>query len=337
MKKIICVGILVADIIVEPVTCYPEKGKLSRVASITMYNGGNAMTAALNLKKLGVPSAVAGMVGADMFGDFLRSKLEACGINTDGLKSSGDGQTSASVLMTGEDGERSFFHCTGANALFSESDIDYSVIDKYDAVFVTGTFLLDGFDGEPTAKFLKKCKEMGKTTFLDVCWDAAGRWGETLDMSIPYIDYLMPSIDEAICLTGKTDPDEIADVFASKGAKNTVIKLGSRGSYLRRAGEKKGKIFPPYKIEKPVDTTGAGDSFCSGFLAAYSRDESDDECMRIANAAGALCVTEKGATTGIRSYGETVKFADDRRAELTQAGDCMQTKEDTKNTKTKEN
>lgn len=175
-------------------------------------------------------------------------------------------------------------------------------------VFVTGTFLMDTFDGIETMQFLKKCKDMGKTTFLDVCWDAKGKWGELLDMSLPYIDYLMPSIDEAIHMAGKENPEEIADVFVSKGAKNIIIKLGSKGSYLRKEDEKSGNIFKPYYIENPVDTTGAGDSFCSGFLAAFARGESLDECMKFANATGAHCVMAKGATSGIKTYEEIKSF-----------------------------
>lgn len=305
MKKIACVGILVADVIVEQVESFPEKGKLENVNSITVHNGGNAMTASVNLKKLGVSSCLIGMVGEDMFGDFLIKRLEEENVDTRGVRKNETVQTSASVLMIDKTGERSYFHTTGTNAVFSEKDIDYSVIDGCDAVFVTGTFLMDRFDGEETMAFLKKCKEKGKTTFLDVCYDAKGKWGEKLDISMPYIDYLMPSIDEAKEIAKKEDPDEISSVFIEKGAKNVIIKLGSKGSYLRKEGEEKGKVFPPFYVKNPVDTTGAGDSFCSGFLAAFAHGESIEECMEFGNLTGACCVMEKGATTGIKSYEET--------------------------------
>lgn len=313
MKKVASVGILVADIIIEPVSTYPEKGVLAPVNSITMHNGGNAMTASINLRKLGVESSMVGMVGNDMFGEYLRGKLKEANVNVDGLVSSDKAQTSASALMIDKTGERSFFHCVGANAVFSEKDIDYSVIEKNDMVFVTGSFLLDTFDGEETMTFLKKCKEMGKTTFLDVCWDAKGKWGELLNMSMPYIDFIMPSIDEAVNIAGKDDPDEIADVFMANGAKNVIIKLGSKGSYLRKEGESKGTVYPSFKIENPVDTTGAGDSFCSGFLAAYAAGKSVEECMIFANATGAISVTEKGATTAIKSFEDTLEFIESRK------------------------
>ena len=76
---------------------------------------------------------------------------------------------------------------------------------------------------------------MGKTTFLDVCWDAKGNWGKLLNMSMPYIDWFMPSIDEAVKISGETDTDRISEVFFERGIKNVVIKMGSDGCFLRCA------------------------------------------------------------------------------------------------------
>lgn len=308
MMKVACVGILVADAIVERVSSYPEKGVMIPVNSISMCTGGNAMTAAINLKKLGTESRIIGMIGNDMFGDFLKNNLVSAGVDVGALKVSRSVQTSVSILMIDDEGERSYFHCKGTNAAFSEEDIDYSVIEDCDMVFVTGSFLMDRFDGEETMRFLKRCKEMGKTTFLDVCWDASGRWGELLDMSMPYIDFIMPSIDEAVCIAKESEPEKIADVLISRGTKNVIIKLGSKGSFLRKEGDTEGKLFPPFYVENPVDTVGAGDSFCSGFLAAFARGKSLEECMITGNATGSHCVTAVGATAGIRSFEETLSF-----------------------------
>lgn len=311
--RVACVGILVADAIVSQVEGYPGRGVLKRVDSVTLHNGGNAMTAAMNLRKLGVESALVGKVGCDIFGDFLRERLVSAGVDVKGLRADPTSQTSVSIVMLDATGERSFLHCVGANGTFGIKDIDYSVIESCDLVFVTGSFLMDTFDGAETAEFLKTCKKMGKTTFLDVCWDAKNKWSELLDPAMPYIDYLMPSIDEAERLADCRDPDEISAVFMNKGVRNVVIKLGSKGSYLRLEGEKKGRVFPAVKGVTAVDTTGAGDSFCSGFLAAYARGKSPEECITFANATGALCVTAQGATTGIRTYEETICFMEEMK------------------------
>ncbi|MBQ7076355.1 MAG: carbohydrate kinase family protein [Clostridia bacterium] len=313
MKKVACVGILVADVIVEPVNGIPEKGLLTHVNSITMHSGGNAMTASINLTKLGVDANVIGCVGNDIFGTFLIDCLNKAGVKTDGVKISDAVQTSSSIaLIDGETKDRTFLHCVGTNGVFSIDDIDFSVIEKSDIVFVTGTFLLKTFDGKQTMEFLKKCKEMGKTTVLDVCWDASGRWGEVLDMSMPYIDIFMPSIDEARELAKKETPEEMADVFFKNGAGKVVIKCGSTGCFYKENKDAQGRMLPAYKIENPVDTTGAGDSFCSGFLAAYARDEQFEDCIKSGNATGAHCVMGKGATSGIPTYDVIKNFIKER-------------------------
>ena len=314
MKKVACVGILVADVMIQPVSRYPDKGLLERVNSITVHSGGNAMTAAVNLRKLGTPSTLIGKVGSDMFGEFLINSLKNDGVNTDGIASDSDAQTSASVLMLdGDTGERTIFHCTGANAALTIGDIDFDVIDKNDIVFVTGAFLMDRFDGEQTALFLKRCKEMGKTTALDVCWDAKGNWGKLLNCAMPYIDYFLPSVDEAKMLSEKDSVSDMADVFFDNGVKHVVIKCGSKGCYCRWDKGSEGVMIPAFRIENPVDTTGAGDSFCSGFLAALSRDEAFLDCAELGNAVGAFCVTQMGATSGTPTYEEAKRFIKERK------------------------
>lgn len=305
MKSVACVGILVADVIVKSVKEYPEKGLLLPVNSITVHSGGNAMTASINLTRYGVPSSIIGKVGNDLFGEHLRNVLKDKGVSTQGLTVDKETQTSASVLMIdSESGERSFFHCVGANAAFSIDDIDFDIIESSDIVFVTGTFLLKTFDGEQTMAFLKKCKEMGKTTVLDVCWDSSGKWGEILNCCMPYIDFFLPSINEAEELSGKKDVEEMARTFIKNGVGTVVIKCGEDGAFCKTSAEKSGVMIPAFKADRVMDTTGAGDNFCSGFLAAYARGLSAEKCAEIGNAAGSYSVGLMGAATGTISYEE---------------------------------
>ena len=128
-------------------------------------------------------------------------------------------------------------------------------------------------------------------------------------MTIQYIDIFLPSIDEAIELSGETEPDKIADVFFNMGVSKVVIKLGSRGCYMRETKDSQPVIIPCFKV-KAVDTTGAGDSFCAGFLSAMAKGLSFEQCGRFANAVGAHCVMAMGATTGIKSFEEINEFID---------------------------
>lgn len=312
MADIACVGIMVADVIVKSVDTIPKKGLLERVDSIGLFSGGNAMTAAINIKKIGISSAVIGKVGTDYFGKFLIDCLDNSGVETDGVSISTDTQTSVSVALSSHDGERTFLHCTGANGALCYDDINWDTIDKAKIVFVTGTYLMDAFDGVQTSAFLKKCKEMGKITALDVCWDAKGRWDDILKDTMPYIDIFMPSIDEAKEIAHKDTPEQIAQVFFDWGVKTAVIKLGSKGCYVQNKGES-GKRFPSLGNVDVVDTTGAGDSFCSGFLSALAMGKDIFECAEFGNATGAMCVTQQGATTGIKNKTEILKFIEKHR------------------------
>lgn len=124
---------------------------------------------------------------------------------------------------------------------------------------------------------------------------------------LPFIDFFLPSIDEAVQLSGESDIDKIADVFFDKGVKQVVIKIGSKGCYMRETPSSTGVIIPSYNV-KAIDTTGAGDSFSAGFITGLVKGMSFHDCGRFANAVGAHCVSSVGATTGIKSYDEIMAF-----------------------------
>ena len=87
--------------------------------------------------------------------------------------------------------------------------------------------------------------------------------------------------------------------------------MGKRGCFAQENSGSVPFLLPAYSSIDVVDTTGAGDSFCSGFLAAWAKGEPFAECVRFANAAGAHCVMKKGATTGMKSYEEIKKFMEE--------------------------
>lgn len=311
MFDVACIGILTADCIAKPVDKIPEPGKLGLIDSLKLYTGGCATNAAIDLAKLGAKVAIIGMVGDDGFGNFMIGELEKYQVDTKGLKVSDEAGSSASVVIVNPEGERSFIHTVGANAKFSEKDVDFSVIEESDIVFVAGTMLMPTFDGQQCANVLKKCQEMGKTTVLDCAWDDTGRWMDVLAPCMPYIDYFIPSVDEAEQLAGTSDVDKMADCFFERGAKHVVIKVGKDGCYVRDTKDSEPVMLPTYNAYKPVDTTGAGDSFCSGFLYGLSHGMSIVDSAKLGNAVGTHCIMEVGASTGIKPYAEIQKFMEE--------------------------
>jgi len=306
MLDVVCVGVLVADAIARSVEKLPEKGKLELVNNISLYTGGCAANSGVDMAKIGLKAGVIGNLGDDGFGGFMRSALAQSGIHVEGIRVKSGVSTSASLVMVTPDGERSFIHCTGANGYFTEDDIDYEIIKDSCFVFVAGTMLMPRFDGTECALFLKKCKEMGKTTILDTAWDSTGRWMEILQPAMPYIDYFLPSLDEARQLSGMKVPDEIADYFISLGPKVVAIKMGENGSLIKTKDGK--RITVPAFTVQAVDATGAGDSFCAGFITGLVRGWTLEKCGLFANAVGAHCVMAAGASGGIRSEEEIWAF-----------------------------
>jgi len=309
-----CIGNLVADVITKPVDNVPAAGLLERVSSIETFTGGCAMNAGTDMAKLGIRTAVLGKIGNDSFGQFLRNALEENGICADGVAVDNEVQTSASIVLSSSSGERSFLHCVGANGTYSDEDVNWDVIAESKVVFVAGTMLLDAFDGEPCARVLKKAKEMGKITVLDTAWDNQGRWMKVLAPCLKYVDIFLPSIEEAVAASGKTELDDIADFFFDHGVKQVAIKNGKHGCYLRESRDAAPVLLPTYTDAPRVDTTGAGDSFCAGFITGIVKGLSFTECGKLANAVGTFCVGAKGASTGIKSYEETCAFMETHTA-----------------------
>lgn len=308
MHDVVCVGILVADAIAKPVKKIPEKGKLELVENLALYTGGCASNSAIDMSVIGRDVAIVGKIGNDGFGMFIKNSLENYKLDTKGLVIDPENSTSASLVIVSEDGERSFIHSPGANAHFTEKDVDYEVIKNSKIVFVAGTMLMPKFDGEDCALVLKKSKEMGKITALDTAWDSTGQWMDLLKPAMEHIDYFLPSYEEAEQLSGKTDIEEAADVFLEMGPHTVVIKNGKEGCFVKSklTGEK--HHVPTYTKIKAVDTTGAGDAFCAGFLAALSKDKPILECAKFANAVGTHCVMASGASSGIKSEEEILEF-----------------------------
>lgn len=307
MFDVSCVGILTADVSAKPVEKLPSKGLLDKISSIQLFLGGCAANAAVDMAKLGVKVQIFGKIGQDHFGTFVKSELDRAGVLTDGLAESHTSQTSASVVAVSSDGERSVIHCVGANGEFCLEDIDFEKIQKSKILFIAGTFLMPSFDGTGAASLLRMAKEEGILCCLDTAWDTSGDWMQKLSCCMPYLDWFMPSYEEAVQLSGKRKPEEMAEIFLRMGAGSIVIKLGASGCYVKQK-DQDGYFVRAYNDIAAADTSGAGDSFCAGFLTGLLEGWEPEKCARFANAVGRFCVASIGATTGIPSKEEIIAY-----------------------------
>lgn len=315
MKKVICIGSVTTDVIVTPADSIPDSGTLRAVDSITTHVGGCAANAAIDLAKLGVPVMLCCKLGKDSFGDFVYKTTSEHKVDVSGIVFDQAVGTTVSVVCVSSAGERSFLYSPGSTSALTERDVPAELLNQADIVFVAGAMLLSSFDGKPCASIMKRARELGKYTVMDTAWDFDDIWIDKIKDVLPHLDLFMPSIDEAAKLTGQSDKEKIADMLFAYGCKNVIIKLGKQGALVCPSRQKR-KVVPAYTDIKPVDTTGAGDSFCAGFLAGLAQGWDYYRSAEFANAVGAHCVMKVGATTGIKSIEETLEFMNNTNPSL---------------------
>jgi sugar/nucleoside kinase (ribokinase family) len=296
-----------ADVVGKPIDALPEKGKLGLVDKIELHTGGCAANTGVALAILGIDTAIVGKVGTDGFGDFILQRYQKYGIDTTGIVRDPEIATSSTIVFVHSDGERSFRHYFGTNATFCLNDIDLEPIKQSKILHVAGAFLMPALDGEPTANLMREAQTAGVITSLDTVWDARGLWLPQIAPTLPYTHYFLPNYEEAQMLAGgREKPDEIARFLLDLGVKVVGIKLGAKGCYFRtQTGDH--FAIPAHKVTL-LDALGAGDSFVAGFLAGLTKNWDMEQCARFACAVGACCVQSLGATTGIRTFEETMRF-----------------------------
>jgi len=120
---------------------------------------------------------------------------------------------------------------------------------------------------------------------------------------LPYVDYFIPSYDEAVALTGCKTPESIVEALICAGAPYIVgVKLAGKGCYISNG--QKSKLVRAKNIKRIVDATGAGDAFVAGFIAATLKGLDPFKAASVANSVAASCISAVGASTAIRPLNE---------------------------------
>lgn len=306
---IVC-GNMVADIIGRPIDALVPKHNAghTRVDQIRLFTGGFACNAASALARLGVRTGVIGRVGEDEWKNVIARTLERRGIDVSGISVDPANQTPATIVCVDSTGERTFYHAAGASRNFSAAHVrEHLPLIRHSRFFALGYYgILPAMEPDLPALLQELKAECGVTTLLDTC----GAVGPTLDdlaQSLPHVDFFIPSLHEATTLTRRNDPKEIVKTLRDNGARGVVgVKLGGEGCLLDD-GKRSARVAA-LPVEQVVDTTGAGDSFLAGIIAAYLHGMDLEQMARFANAVGSCCVQALGASSGIRSFEETMKL-----------------------------
>ena len=319
-----------------------QPGHLLPIGAPTVASGGSVSNTGLALHKLGIPTRLMGKIGDDSFGKELCSLLSAVDKNlVKEMRSLAEERTSYTIILSPSDADRVFLHSTGANDTFGPEDIDYAALyeaDMFHFGYPTAMARMFANDGKELAELLQRAKETGVTTSLDTSMfdrhGAAGdtNWEDLLQRALPSVDIFLPSLDEILLMLmmEKTagEPDavlsrQLAEMLLDFGAGIVVLKQGEHGLYLRTrdagygrnlgrglagtgANWRNRELWAPAFDVSVVGTTGAGDCAVSGFLAAVLRGLGPDEALLMAAAVGACNVESADATSGVRSWPDTI-------------------------------
>ena len=312
---VVCCGNISVDIPVWPVEAFAW-GTTTWVDTIQENIGGNGGNTSTALAVLGVPTRVYGVVGNDARGEFILGFLRDRGVDT-GCIARSEKPTSCTVCVVHPTGDRLFLHRVGSSNDVQAESVRFDDGAPFSHFHLANLFALPAVRAQ-AGDMMRRARSQGWSTSLDTAWDARGRWMKDVLPCLPYTDLLFVNELEAKMLTGSEDPDEAVRVLRDDGATDVVVKLGGRGCVVYYGSER--DCVPAFEVQV-VDTTGAGDCFAAGFLAALHRGRSYDEAARFANAVGALSVERLGTVFGVRSWEETERWMSRARKIVDHASD----------------
>lgn len=297
---IAAIGELNVDVILNGIESEPEIGKEKFARDMTLTLGSSTAIFAANAAALGTKVCFVGMIGRDVFGNLVRSSLEAKGVDTSYLIE-GDTPTGATICMSyGED--RANLTYQGAMDVMGFGDIDKSVFDCARHIHLSSLFMQSALLRD-IDKVLDLAAAKGVSVSLDTQWDPMETWKLDYKKVLPRITVFMPNETELQALTGKGSLEEAIEEVLPFLGKAMLVKCGSKGSLLvRKDGTR--HALPAFLNKDVVDAIGAGDSFNSGFISAFVKGMSLEDCQHTGNLTGAVNTTAAGGTGAFTSLEE---------------------------------
>ena len=250
--------------------------------------GGSAANTIVGLARLGCKVGFIGKVADDREGKMLVKDFCIEGVDTSGIIHAKHGRSGTVMGFVDEKGDRALYVDPGVNDTieFNEINMEYA--------FQTRFLHLTSFVGEKSFQTQKRLVEaLPQTVKLSLDpGELYARKGLMLEPIIEKTFVLMPNLNELELLTKTADYRKGADVLLKKGVEIVAVKLGSKGCYVTDG--KENHSVEPFEV-KVVDTTGAGDAFCAGFLYGLISGKSLYECGKFGNFVASRCIMKMGA------------------------------------------
>jgi ribokinase len=257
--------------------------------------GGSAANTAVGLARLGCKVGYIGKVGCDREGDVLIQDFCNEGVNTDSVVRAEQGKSGAVMGFVDKKGARALYVNPGVNDTINIDEVNARYAAQ--AQFLHLTSFVGDESFQTQKKLLDAIPDSTKVSF-DPGTLYARKGYLPLEPIIRKTYALMPNVLELTILTGEISYHKGADIMIDKGVKIVAVKLGGDGCYVTDGHEQ--HFIEPFKVDA-VDTTGAGDAFCAGFLYGLVNGKSLFECGRLGNFVASRCVMKMGARAGLPS------------------------------------
>lgn len=310
MGKIVCFGEILVDMLAQAPAA-PEAPR-----AFLQHAGGAPANVAVAAARLGSRSHFVGMLGCDMFGDFLATCLAEAGVAVDGIVRTGAARTALAFVALDGQGERSFsfYRPPAADLLFRADDFRPGSFEGADFFHVCSNSLTEPAIAETTCEGMRRARAAGAAVSMDLNLRPA-LWPEATDplpwlwQALELADLVKLSREELDYLGAASgaggDTAVLARLLAARAHCVVVTDGAAPVRWYTHTADGEVATFPV----TPVDTTGAGDAFVGGLLHALAgrgagragfvgfcaTPDALPGVLRFAAAVGALAVTRQGA------------------------------------------
>lgn len=287
-------------------------GPLAQATQFTKRIAGADLNVAIGLSRLGFRVGYVSRVGQDSFGEYVletlaRERIDASCVAVDPqfptgfqLKSRAD---------DGSDPRVEYFRKGSAASRLSRADYvaDYVLGARH--LHLTGVApAISASSCEFAFHLAREVRAAGGSISFDpnlrpTLWPSAAEMVNTLNALAALSDWVLPGLAEGQQLTGYDSPSDIARFYLDQGARAVAIKLGAAGAYYQTADGAEG-IADGVRVERVVDTVGAGDGFAVGVVSALLEGQSPGLAVARGNRIGALAIQVIGDSEGLPTRAE---------------------------------
>ena len=295
---IVAVGSINVDYIIHNKRL-PVPGETIYGKDVTIMAGGKGANQIAAAARLGAKTIFLSKVGRlDMYNSLMFKDFEWAGVDISCIEYAEDVYSGSGYVLVSEDSQNSIIIIEGANKFITPE-----YVQKYEAEIKHANVCMAEFMiPRDTCEYaMKLAKKDGVTTLVN---PAPSR--EIDDSFYKYIDIITPNEVEAADFCGFAVDNELSaeaacGFFHSKGVKNVVITMGSRGAYVSNGKQR--LMIDSYKVSA-IDTSGAGDAFNGGFAYAFDKGYDIFDSAKFGNAVASRSVMRIGTMRSMPTLAE---------------------------------